>query len=86
MTYKIEIYINKTFIKATEWALKNAEKFGGSAKIEELTDSLATLKKWAKEKFVEVNSLEEYFELIDKVVDVSGNEYAAFGKTIEIGK
>lgn len=86
MTYKIEMYIDKAFIKATELALKDAKKFGEPEEIEELTNSLATLKRWAKEKVVEVNNLEEYFELIDKVADVSSNEFASFGKTIEIGE
>ncbi len=85
MTYKIELSIDKTFIKVTELALKDAKKFGDPEEIEELTNSLATLKAWAKKKFIEVNTLDEYFELIDKVADVSSNEYASFGQTIEIG-
>lgn len=85
MTHKIEISIDKTFIKATELALKDAKKFGDPEEIEELIESLATLKAWEKKKFIEVNTLDEYFELIDKVADASSNEFASFGKTIEIG-
>lgn len=87
MTTKIEIIISSSFINAISEALEDVKEFEDADLIEELERSLAKLDKWSEQKYVEVNTLDDYFKLIREVEEASGNEAQIrhHGKAIEIG-
>ena len=87
MATKIEIIISSAFINAISEALEDTKEFEDPDLIGELEGSLAKLDKWSEQKYVEVNTLDDYFKLIREVEEASGNEAQIrhHGKIIEIG-
>lgn len=84
-TYKIEIIVSEHYISCTQDALDDAIHADEIAWIKKYRHDLALVEEFKKEGYKEVNSLEEYFDLIETIAEMTDGEYYIYnrGQTIE---